>query len=110
MIKAVATLEKGPTKNTQTDEEQNNFGGVRMGKYEGTSTSVVVEQQSPSEEAELNEREKLRRLRISKANKGNTPWNKGRKHSPETLQLIRERTRLAMQDPKVMSCKHNFVN
>lgn len=30
--------------------------------------------------------------------------------SAETLQRIRERTRLAMQDPKVMSCKHNFVN
>lgn len=40
-------------------------------------------------------------MRISQANKGNTPWNKGRKHSPETLQRIRERTRLAMQDPKV---------
>ncbi|MCD7454671.1 hypothetical protein HAX54_025565 [Datura stramonium] len=61
--------------------------------------------QSPSEE--LNEREKLRRMRISKANKGNTPWNKGRKHSPETLQRIRERTRLAMQDPKV---KMKLVN
>lgn len=32
-------------------------------------------------EADLDERERLRRLRISKANKGNTPWNKGRKHS-----------------------------
>ncbi|KAK3157369.1 hypothetical protein QOZ80_2AG0120510 [Eleusine coracana subsp. coracana] len=52
-------------------------------------------------EEELDERERLRRLRISKANKGNTPWNKGRKHSPETLQRIRERTRIAMQDPKV---------
>lgn len=30
--------------------------------------------------------------------------------SAETLQRIRERTRLAMQDPKVMSCKHNLVN
>ncbi|KAG6788795.1 hypothetical protein POTOM_004872 [Populus tomentosa] len=49
----------------------------------------------------LDDREKLRRKRISKANKGNTPWNKGRKHSPETLQKIRERTRLAMQDPKI---------
>ncbi|KAG4396743.1 hypothetical protein GLYMA_19G262000v4 [Glycine max] len=71
------------------------------------------------------DREKLRRLRISKANKGNTPWNKGRKHTPgtfysflffsfllififslsmsppETLQKIKERTRLAMQNPKV---------
>lgn len=107
MIRAVATLEKGPTTNTQSNEEQNNFGGVRMGKYAGSSTCAVVEQQSLSEETELNEREKLRRMRISKANKGNTPWNKGRKHSPETLQRIRERTRLAMQDPKV---KMKLVN
>ncbi|MCD7450963.1 hypothetical protein HAX54_009111 [Datura stramonium] len=105
MIRAVATLEKGPTKNTQGNEEQNDFDSVRMGKYSGSSTCHVTEQQSPSEE--LNEREKLRRMRISKANKGNTPWNKGRKHSPETLQRIRERTRLAMQDPKV---KMKLVN
>ncbi|KAB2007774.1 hypothetical protein ES319_D10G053900v1 [Gossypium barbadense] len=56
---------------------------------------------------ELDEREKLRRMRISKANKGNTPWNKGRKHSAETLQRIRERTKLAMQNPKV---KMKLVN
>jgi hypothetical protein len=30
----------------------------------------------------VDEREKMRRMRISQANKGNTPWNKGRKHSP----------------------------
>jgi hypothetical protein len=30
----------------------------------------------------VDERERLRRMRISKANKGNTPWNKGRKHTP----------------------------
>ncbi|KAM3245804.1 hypothetical protein P3L10_007571 [Capsicum annuum] len=107
MIRAVATLEKGPTTNIQSNEEQNDFGGVRMGKYAGSSTCAVVEKQSPSEETELDEREKLRRMRISKANKGNTPWNKGRKHSPETLQRIRERTKLAMQDPKV---KMKLVN
>ncbi|XP_061356768.1 uncharacterized protein LOC133301163 [Gastrolobium bilobum] len=56
---------------------------------------------SDVESEELDEREKLRRMRISKANKGNTPWNKGRKHSAETLRKIKERTRLAMQNPKV---------
>ncbi|CAA7403648.1 unnamed protein product [Spirodela intermedia] len=50
---------------------------------------------------EIDEKEKLRRMRISKANKGNVPWNKGGRHSAETLQKIRERTRAAMQDPKV---------
>uniref|UniRef100_A0ACD5TJX6 Uncharacterized protein n=2 Tax=Avena sativa TaxID=4498 RepID=A0ACD5TJX6_AVESA len=61
---------------------------------EGAAGNVEVDEA-------VDEREKMRRMRISQANKGNTPWNKGRKHSPETLQRIRERTRLAMQDPKV---------
>ncbi|CAN6997552.1 unnamed protein product [Brassica rapa subsp. trilocularis] len=57
---------------------------------------------SPSDGGEdVDGREKLRRMRISKANRGNTPWNKGRKHSPETLQKIRERTKIAMQNPKI---------
>ncbi|XP_015948266.1 uncharacterized protein LOC107473226 [Arachis duranensis] len=50
---------------------------------------------------EIDEREKLRRMRISKANKGIAPWNKGKKHSAETLRKIKERTRLAMQNPKI---------
>ncbi|KAL0380602.1 UNVERIFIED_CONTAM: hypothetical protein Sangu_0124500 [Sesamum angustifolium] len=72
------------------------------------SNSPAFEPQSSSEDStELDDRERLRRMRISKANKGNTPWNKGRKHSPETLRRIKERTRLAMQDPKV---KMKLVN
>ncbi|XP_076885776.1 uncharacterized protein LOC143535397 [Bidens hawaiensis] len=43
----------------------------------------------------------MRRNRISRANKGKEAWNKGVKHSPETLQKIRERTRLAMRSPQV---------
>lgn len=58
--------------------------------------------------SELDERERLRRMRISKANKGNIPWNKGRKHTPETVQRIREKTKLAMQDPKVKSCQNEI--
>uniref|UniRef100_A0A1J3J603 Nuclease associated modular domain-containing protein n=1 Tax=Noccaea caerulescens TaxID=107243 RepID=A0A1J3J603_NOCCA len=57
--------------------------------------------ESQETEEQVDGRERLRRMRISKANRGNTPWNKGRKHSPETLQKIRERTKIAMQDPKI---------
>ncbi|KAG2581884.1 uncharacterized protein LOC120711534 [Panicum virgatum] len=67
---------------------------------DGSAGSVGVEFLTEEQE-DVDERERLRRMRISQANKGNTPWNKGRKHSPETLQRIRERTRIAMQDPKV---------
>nr|CAB3499874.1 unnamed protein product [Digitaria exilis] len=67
---------------------------------DGVADAVGVEFLTEEEHEKLDERERLRRMRISQANKGNTPWNKGRKHSPETLQRIRERTRIAMQDPK----------
>ncbi|CAO2190071.1 unnamed protein product [Urochloa humidicola] len=64
---------------------------------DGADAESLMEEQ----EEDVDEKERLRRMRISHANKGNTPWNKGRKHSPETLQRIRERTKIAMQDPKV---------
>ncbi|CAM8993792.1 unnamed protein product [Rhodiola kirilowii] len=84
MVKAVATLENRSL--VQGEKGHDGFG-------------LKANEVQISEE--LEEGEKLRRLRISKANKGNTPWNKGRKHSAETLRRIKERTRLAMQDPKV---------
>merc|ERR1712224_1162815 len=40
--------------------------------------------------------EDLRKLKISFANKGRKPWNVGRQHRPDTLQRIKEKTRLAM--------------
>ncbi|XP_010934954.1 uncharacterized protein [Elaeis guineensis] len=58
-------------------------------------------QSSNDDSSEQDDREKLRRMRISRSNIGRVPWNKGRKHSAETIQRIRERTRIAMQDPKV---------
>ncbi|XP_074557538.1 uncharacterized protein LOC141813468 [Curcuma longa] len=60
-----------------------------------------VQVESTNDEDEIDDRERLRRTRISKANKGNVPWNKGKKHSAETLRRIREGTKLAMQNPKV---------
>ncbi|KAB2611036.1 abhydrolase domain-containing protein [Pyrus ussuriensis x Pyrus communis] len=102
-IKAVATLE---SKNlVQNENAHMGFDGSQLAMDSSTWTGQPEPSSEDSEE--LDEREKLRRLRISNANKGNTPWNKGRKHSPETLQLIRERTRLAMQNPKV---KMKLVN
>ncbi|KAJ6308686.1 hypothetical protein OIU76_018299 [Salix suchowensis] len=98
-IKAIATFEpqslvcKGDGKR-KTSHETEHLGA-------NTDTLTTQVESSREDSMALDDREKLRRKRISKANKGNTPWNKGRKHSPETLQKIRERTRLAMQDPKI---------
>ncbi|CAM6109987.1 unnamed protein product [Calypogeia fissa] len=54
-------------------------------------------------ETNLDDNEKLRRHRISVANKGKVPWNKGGKHSAETIKRIKEKTALAMRDPTVMA-------
>ncbi|KAG8380225.1 hypothetical protein BUALT_Bualt07G0171200 [Buddleja alternifolia] len=107
MINAVATLET--TSVTHKNEGVKGSENVsRMDVDSVRSNSPDSEPQSSSEDSmEVDEREKLRRMRISKANKGNTPWNKGKKHSPETLRRIKERTKLAMQDPKV---KMKLVN
>lgn len=41
------------------------------------------------------------REKISHANKGNIPWNKGRKHTDETRLKISQATRAAMERPQV---------
>eukprot|EP00171_Calliarthron_tuberculosum_P006645 IDg6645t1 len=41
------------------------------------------------------------RRKISAANKGNVPWNKGRKHSEETRRKIAAATKMAMTAPHV---------
>ncbi|XP_074301906.1 uncharacterized protein LOC141633320 isoform X2 [Silene latifolia] len=97
LVSAVATLEPQCLVLNKDIEKDNN---ALSSTAELQSITVQNESSSGGSE-EVDEREKLRRLRISKANKGNTPWNKGRKHSPETLRRIKEKTRLAMQSPKV---------
>lgn len=79
LIKAVATIE---LKRLAANEDKcMSFKDSELGLK---SNPPVVRHRSSNEEPEeeLDEREKMRRMRISKANTGNTPWNKGRKHSP----------------------------
>lgn len=96
MIKAVVTIESSEL--TYANQGFNLDCGVHS---KSSPLAGEEHQDSPEDSIALPDREQLRRMRISKANKGNTPWNKGRKHTPETLQRIKERTRIAMQDPKV---------
>ncbi|XP_022877430.1 uncharacterized protein LOC111395602 isoform X2 [Olea europaea var. sylvestris] len=51
-----------------------------------------------------NDYEIQRRRKIGLANKGKVPWNKGRKHSEETRERIKRRTKEPLKDPKVKSC------
>ncbi|KAE9598072.1 putative nuclease associated modular domain 3 [Lupinus albus] len=98
LIKAVATFEP----KSSTSAKENSFMVSKdLESARNSDLPGVMLEFSDDESEKVDEREKLRRMRISKANKGNTPWNKGRKHSPETLQKIKERTRIAMQNPKV---------
>ncbi|XP_019440479.1 PREDICTED: uncharacterized protein LOC109345749 isoform X1 [Lupinus angustifolius] len=98
LIKAVATFEP----KSLTSAKENSFMVSKdLESARNPGLPGVMLEFSDDESGKVDEREKLRRMRISKANKGNTPWNKGRKHSPETLQKIKERTRIAMQNPKV---------
>ncbi|OAY77402.1 hypothetical protein ACMD2_22002 [Ananas comosus] len=49
----------------------------------------------------MSKKEIERRRKIGRANKGKVPWNKGRKHSEETRERIKRRTREALSNPKI---------
>ena len=85
LVKAVATLELSSLTpkclvQRKGEEKENN---VVLSTEEQQSS--VLDSTTSKESEEVDEKEKLRRMRISKSNKGNTPWNKGRKHSPGNL-------------------------
>ena len=83
LIRAVATLEsKRVVHDGNGDvymEKRTEFKNSQLGSALFTSEAQLASSSEDSEE--LDERERVRRERISQANKGQTPWNKGRKHS-----------------------------
>lgn len=84
LIQAVATFE---TKSLVHNE--NGHMGYKSSELDKDSSPWTVQPESSREDSsEMDDKEKLRRMRISKANKGNTPWNKGRKHSSGNDMLI----------------------
>lgn len=76
-IKAVSTLE--PKCLVDKEDGQKSYNNAQLDVNSDSSTVQV--ESSNADWMELDESERLRRIRISKANKGSTPWNKGRKHS-----------------------------
>lgn len=96
VVKAVAT--KWPERLALIDGDRQ---GELNGKLESSSPAIIQLEATAEDSMEEFERENIRCTRISRSNKGKAPWNKGKKHSAETIQRIRERTKLAMQNPKV---------
>ena len=79
VIRAVATLEPKSSVESNGGHEGRNM--LRRGVDSGNTSGIEHQSSREDDSEELDEREKLRRKKISAANKGNTPWNKGRKHS-----------------------------
>nr|XP_043624087.1 uncharacterized protein LOC122595723 [Erigeron canadensis] len=104
MIKAVATLEpicSNSNSNTSAQLQEQQQDNVNVNNNNNSVGSLLPAAAPADEKPVQDEKELLRRNRISKANKGRGAWNKGIKHSPETRQKIRERTKLAMSNPQV---------
>ncbi|XP_059591380.1 uncharacterized protein LOC100264054 isoform X1 [Vitis vinifera] len=77
--------------------------GADSSKKHTLNGVVQLDSYSNSGEIYINDhcKESQRRRKIGLANKGRVPWNKGRKHSAETREKIRQRTIQALRDPKV---------
>lgn len=82
--------------------ESNNDPNSHYTEARGEVVGVSCRISEPAVTCSMKElKETQRRRKIGLANKGKVPWNKGRKHSPETCARIKERTLAALKDPKV---------
>ncbi|XP_057841052.2 uncharacterized protein LOC131050798 isoform X2 [Cryptomeria japonica] len=92
VVKSVATFSELDKTLPDLQEEKMNYNNEVQNIPNQVSIDDLKERDSRINETKMKNR---------KSNKGFVPWNKGKKHSPETIARIRERTRLAMQDLKV---------
>ena len=74
---------------------------ISTSELNNASQLLQIAESSSENSESMDEREALRRKRISMANTGKKPWNLGRKHSPETIAKIREKSIEAMKRPEV---------
>ena len=79
-IKAVATVEPKSFVRKGDGKRKTSLENEQLAANSDTLPAQV--ESSGEDSMALDDKENLRRKRISNANKGNTPWNKGRKHSP----------------------------
>lgn len=91
-LKAVSIQDEAFAHNSSLPGDQPLPGSPDPSSEKPASTSKV----------ELDEAEVTRRKKISEANSGRVPWNKGRKHSPETIAKIKAKTAEAMARPEII--------
>lgn len=79
------------------------FKELNSGYLEGelSAKEINLNKLVAEEKSDINKNEIERRKKIGLANKGRVPWNKGKKHRAETRELISQRTKEALKDPKV---------
>lgn len=83
------------------DERAPPAGALPQGRPAPRVPRAVAAPVAPAPEPDVDEKERSRRMKISAANRGRTPWNKGRSLPESVREKIRQRTFEAMQRPEV---------